>query len=365
MVRLLVINPFDLIRVARTQGDHALGVAMALTLSQPRWWIRRIAGAPVRIDGNELSVQTQLLLRLQRTAFPRGPEDYPDFRDGRRVVRRQAALGAGRHRIGQVHERTVQGADGTLPARLYVPKGVTEPGPLMVFFHGGGMVYGGLDTHDAVCRFLAEEAGVRVLAVDYRLAPEHVFPAGVDDAWAALEWVASNAADYDALPDRLAVGGDSAGGYLAAATALRAAQEQVPLAFQLLIYPMAEMRSTRASRDTFAEGYYLTKKFMDRAETAYLDGADPTDPRASVLHADLTEEVVAHLAPAYLATAGFDPLRDEGNAYAERLQEAGATVEHVLEPGEIHGFANVLSFESPGLDAMRRAAAALKAGLAG
>ena len=365
MVRTRRRSPSDLLGLARTRGDQALAAAMTRLLSQPEARVRRLAGRPVRIDGHQLSTRTQLLLRLQKAAFPRAAEDYPDFADGRRIVLRQAALAAGRQPIGQVHDRTVRGADGPLPARLYVPRGTVGPGPLMVFFHGGGMVYGDLDSHDAVCRFLAEQAGVRVLAVDYRLAPEHVFPAGVDDAWAAYEWVVSNAADYDADPTRLAVGGDSAGGYLAAATALRAAEEQVPLAFQLLIYPMTEMHSDKPSRSTFSEGYYLTKKFMDQAETAYLAGADPTDPRASVLHADLTAAVVRHLAPAYLVTAGFDPLRDEGESYAQRLQEAGVKVEHVLEPAEIHGFANVLAFESSGLEAMRRAAHALRAGLAG
>ena len=334
-------------------------------LSQPESRLRPLAGRPVRLDGHELSVRTQLMLRLMRVVREKGAEEYADLARGRAAVVRQARVAGGRLPVGRVDERTVRGAAGPLRARLYVPTGVTEPGPLLVFFHGGGMVYGDLDSHDATCRFLAEEAGVRVLAVDYRLAPEHVFPAGVDDAWAAYDWVVGNAADYDALPDRLAVGGDSAGGYLAAATALRAAQERVPLAFQLLIYPMTEMCSRRPSRSTFAEGFYLTKGFMDRCEDAYLAGGDPTDPRASVLHAGLSPEVVARLAPAYLVTAGFDPLRDEGQAYARKLEEAGATVEHHLEPGEVHGFANVLGFEHSGLDAMRRAAAALKAGLGG
>jgi acetyl esterase len=340
-----------------------MAAAMPRVLGQPEARVRRLAGPPVRIDGHELSPGTQLLLRLMKVVFPRPAEDHEDFVDGRRVVLRQARLGGGRQPIGQVHERTVRGADGPLRARLYVPRGTVDPGPLTMFFHGGGMVYGDLDSHDALCRFLAEETGARVLSVDYRLAPEHVFPAGVDDAWAAYEWLASNAADYDADPTRLAVAGDSAGGYLAAATALRATQEEVPLKFQLLIYPMTEMFSQRPSRSTFAEGFFLTRKFMDRAVTAYLAGADPTDPRASVLHAELSEAVVRHLAPAYLVTAGFDPLRDEGEAYARRLQEAGATVEHRLEPGEIHGFANVLSFESPGLEAVRRATRALRDGL--
>jgi acetyl esterase len=337
----------------------------ARLLSQPASRLRRLAGKPVRIDGNELSVQAQLMLRLMRATGEKGAEEYDDVETGRAVLSRQARTAGGTRPIGQVHERTVRGAAGPLPARLYVPRGVVAPGPMLVFFHGGGLVYGDLDTHDALCRFLAEEAGVRVLSVDYRLAPEHVFPAAVDDAWAAFEWVASNAADYDADPAHLAVGGDSAGGHLAAATALRAAQEQVPLAFQLLIYPMTEMLSQRLSRSRFGEGFYLTAAFMDRCEAAYLAGADPSDPRASVLNADLSESVVQHLAPAYLVTAGFDPLRDEGDAYAQRLQEAGATVEHRTASSELHGFVNMLAFEGPALDATRGAAAALKSALRG
>ncbi len=354
-------TPGSLLEVARARGASAKALATARLLAQPPARLRPLAGRPVRIDGHELSVQSQLMLRLMRITGEKGAEVYADVERGRATVLRQARMVAGSWPVGQVHERTVRGADGPRPARLYVPRGVVDPGPLMVFFHGGGMVYGDLDSHDGVCRFLADQAGVRVLSVDYRLAPEDSFPAGVDDAWAAFEWVASNAADYGADPARLVVGGDSAGGYLAAATAIKAAQEQVPLAFQLLIYPMTEQLSKRPSRERFGKGFYLTKAFMDRCEHAYLDGADPTDPRASVLYADLGKDVVAHLAPAYLVTAGFDPLRDEGEAYARRLEEAGATVEYRLEPGEVHGFANMLSFESPALDAMRRCAAAVKA----
>ena len=365
MVRSHRRTPSDLLGLARDRADRAKAAVLARTLAQPERRLRALAGEPVRIDGHELAAQTQLMLRLMRLARERGAEEYLDVPAGRRAMLRQAVSAGGHQPIGQVHDRTVRGAAGPLPARLYVPRGVVAPGPLLVFFHGGGMVYGDLDSHDALCRFLAEEAGVRVLSVDYRLAPEHPFPAGVDDAWAAFEWVASNAADYDADPARLAVGGDSAGGYLAAATALRAAQDQVPLAFQLLIYPMTEMFSARASRSRFGEGFYLTKRFMDEAETAYLAGADPADPRASVLHADLSKEVVAHLAPAYLVTAGFDPLRDEGEAYADRLEEAGAVLERRMETDQIHGFANMLLVEGPALDAARRCASALRAGLAG
>ncbi len=358
-------HPSHALELARHGTDRAKAALLVRALAQPERRLRALAGKPVRIDGHELAAQTQLMLRLMRLAREKGAEEYLDVSRGRLAMRRQAVTAGGQQPLGQVHERTVRGADGPLPARFYVPRGAFDPGPLLVFFHGGGMVYGDLDSHDALCRFLAEEAGVRVLSVDYRLAPEHPFPAGVEDAWAAFEWVASNAADYDADPTRLAVGGDSAGGYLAAATALRAAQEQVPLAFQLLIYPMTEMFSERPSRSRFAEGFYLTRRFMVEAETAYLAGGDPADPRASVLHADLPKAVVAHLAPAYLVTAGFDPLRDEGEAYADRLEEAGAAVTRRMETDQIHGFANLLAVEGPAREATRRCARALAAGVAG
>ena len=270
-------------------------------------------------------------------------------------------MAGGRQPIGEVRECTVQGAEGSLAARLYVPQALvgTDPGPLAVFYHGGGTTRGDLDSHDAVCRFLAEQAGVRVLAVDYRLAPEHPFPTGIQDAWAAYAWVSDHGDDYGADPARMAVAGDSAGGYFAAATAIRAAQEGRAMAFQLLIYPLAEHCAHTRSRDLFAEGFYLTRLFIERAEEDYLGGADPTDPRASVLRADIPDG----LAPAYLCTAGFDPLRDEGDAYAAKLQEAGVEVEHERFVGHIHGFANLLAVEGPAKDHMRKVAAALRAGL--
>ena len=321
---------------------------------------RMVAGRPVRIDGNELSLQAQLMLRLQKIAREPASETLP-LAESRVAMSRQARMAGGRHPIGDVQDRTVQGAEAELAARLYVPRALvgTGAGPLAVFFHGGGMVRGDLESHDALCRFLAEEAGVRVLAVDYRLAPEHPFPAGVDDAWAAYSWVSDHAEDYDADPSRLAVVGDSAGGHLAAATAIRAAQEGRHLAFQVLIYPMTELCSDTASRRLFADGFYLTRAFIEQAEDYYLAGGDPKEPRGSVLHAVVPEG----LAPAYLCTAGFDPLRDEGDAYAEKLQAAGVKVEHERFGDHVHGFANLLAIEGPAKDHMRRIASALKAGL--
>jgi acetyl esterase len=222
------------------------------------------------------------------------------------------------------------------------------------------MIFGDLDSHDALCRFLAETAGVRVLAVDYRMGPEHPFPAGVDDAWAAYRWVAGHAADLGADPDRLAVGGDSAGGYLAAATALRAAEEGVPLAFQLLVYPVTDLAGGSRSRQLFGEGLYLTTEFMDLASRHYLGGADPRDPRASVIHADLPPG----LAPAYVATAGFDPLRDEGEDYARKLEAAGVPVQLTRYGGEIHGFANMVGVPGTPRDAVVQMAHAVRDALA-
>lgn len=335
--------------------ERAKALAFKRALSLPLSVQRRLAGRPVQLDGQTLSTPTQLMLRMQKVARERPAESLP-LPQGRLALRRQARIASGDHPVGEVHERTVRGADGPLPARLYVPRGASTVGPLLVFFHGGGMIYGDLDSHDGLCRFLAEEAGMRVLSVDYRLAPEHPFPAGVDDAWAAYEWVASNAADYDADPARLAVGGDSAGGYLAAAVAIQAAKQRVPLAFQLLIYPVTDWRGGSPSRRMFGRGFFLTTEFMDLATRLYAPGHDLTDPRLSVLFADIPEG----LAPAYVTTAGFDPLRDEGEAYAVRLAEAGVQVTRKRFPGEIHGFANMLTAPGPAFSAMVETAAMLR-----
>ena len=223
----------------------------------------------MRIDGHELSPQTQLDAAADADAREeRGAEDAADPARAGRCVR-QARDGRRQPADRAVQERTVRGAAGPLDARLYVPtrcSGRATPDRCLVFFHGGGMIYGDLDSHDAVCRFLAEEAGVRVLAVDYRLAPEHPFPAGVDDAWAAYDWVSSNASDYGADPTRLAVGGDSAGGYLAAATAIRAAQERRAAGLPAADLPGdRDARGSRRAGRSSAAGLYLTTEFMGKA----------------------------------------------------------------------------------------------------
>jgi acetyl esterase len=259
--------------------------------------------------------------------------------------------------VGAVRDLPV----GDLPGRLYVPGGATSPGPLLVFFHGGGWIYGDLDTHDPVCRFLAERAGVRVLAVDYRLAPEHPFPAAYDDCAAAYRWVVEHAESLGADPARLAVGGDSAGGTLAATVAIVAATEGLPLAFQLLVYPASDMRGGSESRAMFAEGFFLTRQFMDAAQQSYLPRReDVIHPCASPVLADLP----TGLAPAYVVTAGFDPLRDEGEAYARKLADAGVELELRRFPHLIHGFFNMVGPGRAGRAASEEIAVRLRAALA-
>jgi len=296
---------------------------------------RLIAGKPVIRDGQTLELQTQLLLRLEDLApgVVLGAQPIPE---GRRQMREQARVAGGSQPVGSVQDIEVDGAEGILPARLYVPRGGSDA--LLVFFHGGGFIYGDLDSHDALCRVLAEGAGVRVLAVDYRLAPEATFPAAHEDCAAAYRWVVKNVDSLGAVPDRLGVAGDSAGGALAAATAIVAAREGLPLAFQLLLYPMTDETMASDSRIMFGEGYFLTNAWMDLSRESYAAGADPTDQRAYVLR----EELPPGLAPAYVCTAGFDPLRDEGEAYARKLADAGVTVELKRFPELIHGFINMI-----------------------
>jgi acetyl esterase len=302
---------------------------------------RLIAGKPVVRDGQTLDLDVQLFLKVEKLQPGPALGDQP-VPDGRRVMLEQARVVGGSQPIGSVQDLEVDGAEGILPARLYVPRAGSDA--LLVFFHGGGFIYGDLDSHDALCRFLAEQAGVRVLSVEYRLAPEARFPAAYDDCAAAYRWVVKNVDSLGAAPDRLAVGGDSAGGALAATTALVAAREGLPLAFQLLIYPMTDQTNSTDSHAMFSQGYYLTKSFKELGRDCYVPRReDWTDPRMSVLYDDVPQG----LAPAYLCTAGFDPLRDEGEAYARKLADAGVPVELKRFPELIHGFINMVGLDVP------------------
>jgi acetyl esterase len=330
-------------------------------LGLPPALVRRLAGRPVIHDGQVLDPETQWMLRIERIAREPAVASMP-VPQGRLALLRQTRIVGGRQRIGETVDLDVPTPAGSIRARLYTPTSrvqSAEPSPLLVFIHGGGMIYGDLDSHDAVCRLLAERADVRVLALDYRLAPEHRYPTAVEDCWAGYQWAVEHAEELGADPERIAVGGDSAGGMLSAVTAIKAAEAGVPCAFQLLVYPATDFHVKSESRRAFGEGYYLTSDFMDLAETSYLLPTDDRrDPAVSVLY---TEKVPEDLAPALIVTAGFDPLRDEGEAYARMLAGAGITVEMKRYPGFIHGFFNMVGVGRNSRAAVAEIAAKLKA----
>lgn len=293
--------------------------------------VQRIAGTPIVRDGMRLAPESHLILTLMRVARETPLDELPVDK-ARRSLDRQASALAINQSIGAVRDLTVVGR----PARLYTPAARigAVASPTMVYFHGGFHTYGSLTSHDGGLRAFAEQAGIQILAVDYRLAPEHPFPAGLDDCVAAVRWVAANPESVGADPARLAVGGDSAGGNLAAAT-VQSIADEVDLAFQLLIYPVTDFEGTSDSRRSLGDGFFLTRGAIEQARERYLpDPAQRSDPRATVLNGDISPRTP----PTFVATAGFDPLRDEGNAYAEKLSAAGIKTELRQFDDMIHGF---------------------------
>jgi acetyl esterase len=266
--------------------------------------------------------------------------------------------------IGTVKNLSANGADGPIPLRVYRPLGVADDVQLpgLVYFHGGGWVIGDLDTHDAQCRQLTAEARITVIAVDYRLAPEHKFPAAVDDALVATRCVARHGPELGVDTRRLAVGGDSAGGNLAAVVALlaRDSTEGPAIAFQVLVYPVTDVGSESQSYQDFADGYLLTRDSMRWFTNHYLRSPEDAGGwRASPLRA----KSLAGLPPALIITAGHDPLRDEGAAYAARLTEAGVRVDYVCYGGMIHGFMPMGRLIDTGNRALSHVAATLREAL--
>lgn len=340
--------------------------AFAALLAMPPSLTRLAAGTPHVVDGQTLDPQIQVGLRiLSRIA---GPElDELPVDKARAVLEQESWLFGGElAEVASSRDLTIPGPGGDIPARLHLPlqppstEVTAPPLPLLIWFHGGGWVLGSIESHEPVARAFCHHAQVAVLNVGYRLAPEHHFPAAFEDAEAAFLWAHANAGELGIDPDRIALGGDSAGGNLSAGVSLARTKAGGPApAFQLLIVPAVDMVGHTRSTDLFATGYFLTEANMEWYKDQYLPpGVDRSDPRASPLLAD----DLTGVPPAYVAVAGFDPLRDEGEAYAVRLRDAGVTVTLRRHRSAVHPFINILVTRM-GQAALQEAVGALRVGL--
>jgi acetyl esterase len=337
---------------------------------------RRLLGAAQRLpsallqplsraaDGAVVHPEIAILLGLQRLLGVRQLSEA-NVEAARRRMRRDARVHSGTPiSVGAVHDLTYPAASGPQRARHYVPRatGAATRAPLLVFVHGGGFALGDLDTHDLPCRALCSQGNLHVLSVEYRLAPEHPFPAATDDVSAALRWAQQNAERLGADPARVAIGGDSAGGNLAAVATLLAKRRGEPLpALQLLIYPAVDSTRDSDSMASFSEGLFLTRADIHWFREAYLRDVDRSDERVS----PLLSKDLSGLPPAIVLSAGFDPLRDEGEAYARALEAAGNRVLLRRFPQLIHGFINLGAVSPHAAQSLREVAELTRAQLAG
>jgi acetyl esterase len=320
-------------------------------------------GSVSRPEGEVMAVKPEVksfLDLLEQMGAPPMAEQTPV--EVRAAFGALSALGV-KEEMASVTDRTIPGPGGDLPVRIYVP---TEPmgggdPPVLVWFHGGGWVIGDIESADTTVRALAAAAGMVAVSVDYRLAPEHAFPAAVDDALAAVRWVVDNAASLGVDPARLVVGGDSAGGNLAAVVAQQLRDSGPAMAFQLLVYPVTDARLSTGSMDENAEGYFLTKDTMFWFREHYLGSQSFEDVRVSPLLAP--DDALTGLPPALVITAEYDPLRDEGEAYGERLRGAGVETTVTRYDGVIHGFFSLRDVVPDGGAAINEAATALRKAL--
>ena len=299
----------------------------------------------------------EILASLDPSAETPVEEMTPE--DARRVWKEEMAAVAGPPLpVKSVSTHEAPGPAGALAVRLYEPEGADgRVLPILVYYHGGGWIRGDLDTHDDVCRYLCHRAGCLVASVDYRLAPEHRFPAALEDCDAATRWVAENAARLGADPARLAIGGDSAGGNIACGVTLKARDRGGPaIAFQLLIYPATDLAGETESKRLYSSGYLLNS--MPFYVASYLG---PEGDAAAPLASPLQALDLSNLPPAFVMTAGFDPLRDEGEAYARRLEAAGVAVDYRCHESMIHGFVSITGLIENAETGLADAAAALRA----
>jgi acetyl esterase len=297
-----------------------------------------LGGHTITIDGNTLDTTMQLMLATSRLSGREGLFLSKDVATARRRLNFTASQYPRVKVDVTVTDVSVPGPGGDMPA-VHIRSAGDDGAPLLVYYHGGGFVEGGYETHGNLCEAICQNAGVHVLFVRYRLAPEHKAPAAFDDAYAAYLWAAGHAAELGADPARVVVGGDSAGANLATVVAHRARDEGAPPpALQFLMYPITNFAGRTRSMDMFADGFFLRRWDIDFATDKYLGGSgvDPSDPRVSPLLAD----DLSGLPPAFLVTAGFDPLRDEGRQYAEALRSAGNSVDAREYGSLIHSFPN-------------------------
>lgn len=314
------------------------GIAIG-TLNLPDPFLKALGRSRLKpVDGRILDSQLAALLKLDELMGTSDPSQYPPPVSRQRMRESIQVVASPPLKNVQSRDFDIPGPAGAIPARYYEPDEINPSSPLVLYMHGGGWALGDLDTHDSFCRLIASKSNVRVVAIDYRLAPEHPFPAAPDDCVAAFRWLAAHAADFGGDPKRIAVMGDSAGGNLSAVVALETRKDAIRPALQVLIYPGTAGSRELPSRTKLGDGYMLTKKAIDWFRGHYMpEGVDAQNTRYAVLFA----EDLGDAPRALVYTAGFDPLRDEGEAYADRLRDAGVATKYLCFDSMIHGFVNM------------------------